>query len=112
MCSHRVRKVWSCQVPVGWEKGKINGPLLGDWSSFVNLGVWGGGASSILLGGALPLSGWCPLGWEKALATVTTSPIFQGCVFYFPCIFFWGTICNFFKSMAFGFLLPLGMLVA
>ena len=22
------------QVPVGWVKGKINGPLLGDWSSF------------------------------------------------------------------------------
>ena len=22
------------QVPVGWEEGKINGPLLGDWSSF------------------------------------------------------------------------------
>ena len=24
--SQRVRKVWPCQVPVGWEKGKINGP--------------------------------------------------------------------------------------
>ena len=32
--SQRVRKVWSSQVPVGWGKGKINGPLLGDWSSF------------------------------------------------------------------------------
>ena len=21
-------------VPLGWEKGKINGPLLEDWSSF------------------------------------------------------------------------------
>ena len=34
MCSQRVRKVQSNQVPVGGEKGKINGPLLGDWSSF------------------------------------------------------------------------------
>ena len=41
-------------------------------------------SASILLGGALPLSGSCPLGWETALATVTTSPIFQGCVFLVP----------------------------
>ena len=27
-------KVWSSQVPVGWEKGKINGPLIGGWSFF------------------------------------------------------------------------------
>ena len=34
--------------------------------------------------------GSCPLGWGTALATVTTSPIFQGCVFLFPFfIFFW-----------------------
>ena len=32
-------------------------------------------SASILLGGTLPLSGSCPLGWETALATVTTSPI-------------------------------------
>ena len=32
--SQRVRKVQSSQVPVGWGKGKINGPLHGDWSSF------------------------------------------------------------------------------
>ena len=32
-------------------------------------------SASILLGGALPLSGSCLLGWETALATVTTSPI-------------------------------------
>ena len=32
--SRRVRKVWSSKVPVGWEKGNINGLLLGDWSSF------------------------------------------------------------------------------
>ena len=31
--SQRVRKVQSSQVPVVWEKEKINGPL-GDWSSF------------------------------------------------------------------------------
>ena len=41
-------------------------------------------SASILLGGVLPLSGSCPLGWETALATVTTSPIFQGCVFLLP----------------------------
>ena len=43
-------------------------------------------SASFLLGGALPLSGSCPLGWETALATVTTSPIFQGCVFLFPLV--------------------------
>ena len=41
-------------------------------------------SASILLDGALPFSGSCPLGWGTALATVTTSPIFQGCVFLFP----------------------------
>ena len=45
-------------------------------------------SASLLLGGALPLSGSCLLGWGTALATVTTSPIFQGCVFYFPCVSF------------------------
>ena len=29
-----MRKVQSSQVPVGWGKGKINGPLLGVWSFF------------------------------------------------------------------------------
>ena len=29
-----VRKVWPSRVPERWERGKINGPLLGDWSSF------------------------------------------------------------------------------
>ena len=32
--------------------------------------------------------GSCPLGWEKALATVTTSPISQECVFSFPLYIF------------------------
>ena len=32
--SQRVRKVGSSQVPVGWEREKLNGPLLGEWSSF------------------------------------------------------------------------------
>ena len=32
--SQRVCEVQPSRVPVGWEKGKINGPLLGDWSSF------------------------------------------------------------------------------
>ena len=47
-------------------------------------------SASVLLGGALPLSGSCPLGWGTALATVTTSPIFQGCVFLFPFFIFFG----------------------
>ena len=38
MFSQRVCKVQSRQVPAGWEEGKINGPLLGDWSSFVTPG--------------------------------------------------------------------------
>ena len=33
---------------------------------------------------------WCLLGWEKALATVTTSPNFQKCVFLFPLYIFFG----------------------
>ena len=41
--------------------------------------IWKGASSqwsaSILLGGALPLSGSCPLGWGTALTTVATSPI-------------------------------------
>ena len=41
-------------------------------------------------GGALPLSGSCPLGWETALAIVTTSPNFQKCVFSFPLFIFFG----------------------
>ena len=71
-------------------------------------------AASVLLGGALPLSGSCPLGWGTALATVTTSPIFQGCVFLFPfCIFLWEQTLLFFPRVWFlGFSLPLGMLVA
>ena len=32
----------------------------------------------------------CPLGWRKSLATVTTSPIFQRCVFLFPLYIFLG----------------------
>ena len=113
-----MRKVQSSQVPVGWGKGKINGPLLGFGPSFVNLGVcssgqhldshWEGASSqwsaSILLGGALPLSGSCPLGWGKALATVTTSPNFQGCVFLFPFFIFLGELVySFFKNMVFAF---------
>ena len=47
-------------------------------------------SASILLGGALPLSGSCPLGRGTALATVTTPPIFQGCVFLFPFFIFSG----------------------
>ena len=35
LCSPNVCARFSrAMVPVGWERGKINGPLLGDWSSF------------------------------------------------------------------------------
>ena len=47
---------------------------------------------SVLLGGALPLSGSCPLGWGTALATVTTSPIFQWCVFFISLLYLFGRI--------------------
>ena len=120
-----MRKVWSCQVPVGSEKGKINGPLLGIGPPFVNLGARPSGrhldehkgrrgassqwSASILLGGALPLSGSCPLGWGKALATVTTSPIFQGCVFLFPLYFFLEEqIKLFFQEYVFWFFITAG----
>ena len=97
--------------------------FLGIGPPFVNLGVrssgrhldkhWGRRGASILLGGALPLSGSCPLGWGTALATVTTSPIFQGCVFLFPLYIFLGEqIILFFSGVYFCFFLPLGMLVA
>ena len=70
-------------------------------------------SASILLGGALHLSGSCPLGWETALGIVTTSPISQGkCLFYFPSVFFCGKIDVFSGVRFFGFLLLLGMLVA
>ena len=69
-------------------------------------------STSILLGGTLPLSGPCPLGWGTALATVTTSPIFQGCVFLFPFLKILGiNLTLFFKGMILGFSLPLGVLV-
>ena len=84
-------------------------------STWINIGrgassQW---SASILLGGALPLSGSCPLGWWKTLATVTTSPIFEGCVFLFPLYIFFGEqIMLFFKENDCCFLLPLGMRVA
>ena len=46
--------------------------------------------TSVLLGGVLPLSGSCPLGWETALATVATQPIFQKTDLLFPLVFFLG----------------------
>ena len=70
-------------------------------------------SASILLGGALPLSGSCPLGWETALATVTTSPIFHGCLFISFFIFYGLNFTLFFRyGFFFTFSLPLGMLVA
>ena len=47
-------------------------------------------SASILLGGVLSLSGSCPLGWEMALATVTTSPIFQKEASFFSLWYFLG----------------------
>ena len=52
--------------------------------------------ASIPLGGVLPLSGSCPLGWGTALGTIPTSPIFQKCVFSFPFLYFWENILLFF----------------
>ena len=56
--------------------------LIGTLSN-IGRGHSNSGQASFLLGGALPLSGSCPLGWGTTLATVTTSPNFQGCVFLF-----------------------------
>ena len=85
--SQRVRKVWSSQVPVGSGERKTNGPLRTLFFKSIVMGF----SASILLGGALPLSGSCPLGWGTALATVTTSPISQEKVFLFLlCVLFFG----------------------
>ena len=46
--------------------------------------------ASILLIGALPLSGSCPLGGRTALATVATQPVFQKTDLLFPLGFFLG----------------------
>ena len=49
------------------------------------------------------LSGSCPLGWGTALATVTTSPNFQECVFSFPLCFFMGEqVLLFFQEYSYG----------
>ena len=68
------------------------------WVVSVLLARW---SASIPLSGVLPFSGSCPLGWGTALATVTTSPIFQGCVFL-PSFFLEQTL-PFFKGYGFLF---------
>ena len=74
---------------------------LQEWAS----SLW---SASILLGGALPLSGSCPLGWGTALATVTTSPLFQGSVFLFPLFHFWRKTLLFFRVWFFLYLFTAG----
>ena len=56
-------------------------------------------SASILLGGALPLSGSCPLGWGTALATVTTSTFSWKSVFFISLVFsfWWNKLDSFFR---------------
>ena len=97
---------------------------------FVNPGVcpsgqhldshWEGASSqlsaSIPLGGALPFSGSCPLGWGTAWATVTTSPIYskkKKCLFISLVFHFFGRkLYSFSQSMVSYYCALLGMLVA
>ena len=66
-------------------------------------------SASFLLIGVPPLSGSCPLGLGTALVTITTSPIFQGCVFLFPfCIFLGEQAVLFFQECGFWFFLTAG----
>ena len=68
-------------------------------------------SASIPLGGVLPLSGSCPLGWGTALGTVTTSPIFRVRLFI-ALLFFWEKLYSFFKGMVLFVSVLLDMLVA
>ena len=127
MCSQRVRKVQSSQVPVGWGKGKSVVLFFGV-GPFVSPGVRPSGqhldshkegapsqlSASIPPGGVPSLPRSCPLGGGTALATVTTPPIFQGSVFLFPLsIFFMGKTMLFFPGFCFFyFWILLDMLVA
>ena len=95
---------------------------------FVNPGVcpsgqhldshWEGASSqwsaSILLGGALPLSGVVPVGLGNGAGDCPpTSPIFQKSIFLFPFYLFFGRkLYSFSKGMVSYFCLLLGMLVA
>ena len=69
--------------------------------------------TSLLLFGALLLSGSCPLGGGTALAIVATQPVFQKTDLLFPLGIFLGSkTIPFFKGMVFIWVLLLGMLVA
>ena len=61
-------------------------------------------SASIPLSGVLPLAGSCPLGWETALATVTTSPISKESVFLFPFFYLFGGTSFAFFFKGYGFL--------
>ena len=103
--------------------GKINGPLLGDWSSFCwswCLSSWSvpgftSGGDIVTVVSVYPARrctsppGVVPFVLGTALATVTTSPIFQGFVFLYPfCIFYGDKLYSFSESMVSGFSLPAG----
>ena len=62
-----------------------------------------------LLGGALPLSGSCPLGWGTALVTVTDVAKLPKVFFLFPfCIFFGEYVILLFQEYGFWFFFAAG----
>ena len=127
VCSQRVRKVWSSQVPVGWEKWKNK------WSSFWGLVLLLLILVSVLLIGTLinirrghrhsgqrpscsvvhfPSRGRARWVGGRRWRLSRRRQSSKGVSFYFPCISFLGNKLNFFKSMILGLLLPLDMLVS
>ena len=120
-------KVQSSQVPVGWVKGKINGSLLGDWSSFcysLCLSFWS--ALGFTLGGrhrhsgqrsscsAVHFSSRGRARWvgRRRWRLRRRRQSSKGVSFYFPCVFWVEKILLFFRGIVLGFAIPLGMLVA
>ena len=124
-----MRKVWSSQVPVGWGTGKINGPPLGDWSSFLLILV------SVLLVGTLinirrrhrhtvvsvHPARWCtsplgvvPVGSGDGVGDChDVAHSSKGAYFYFPFVSFWRRkLYPFSESLVSYCCLLLGMLVA
>ena len=69
-------------------------------------------SASILLGGALPLSGSCPLGWGTAFGDCHDVAQTRVCLFISLVYFLGNMLYSFFKSIIVGFSIPLGMLVA
>ena len=122
-------RFWSSQVPVGWGTGKINGPPLGDWSSFLLILVF------VLLVGALinirrrhrhtvvsvHPARWCtsplgvvPVGSGDGVGDCHDVAILPRVRLFISLVYFLvgNKIYSFFKSIVFGFLLLLGILEA